>query len=473
MDPVLYWNGVLLEVSRRDFTRGLPGGQQPGPIRTSRAMAIVHLAIHDALAFYRNLGPRSYLSRKGVALPPTIPPAPGPGLEADVVAGAALAALKALYDRSNTFLDGFTPPGDAAAMAYGAAIASVLLAHRDNDGWKRPLHSDPPSNPAAPGHRPDPYQPGQRQLGADWGKVLRFTMSVPGPDGETWHQTLDKYPALTSKHHQDDFLEVRDYGGAARNRRSAQQERIGVYWGYDGANGLGVPPRLYNQVARAILKGRTLNTLELADLFARLNVAMADAGIDAWHWKYDQKLWRPVVGLRLDGRPEADPFWAPYGVPRPNNSAAHYTPDFPAYPSGHATFGAALFQVLRLALATGGGPIQISDVLDVDKAKASNKAVKAVAKEAFSFVSDELDGLAVDPDGSARTRVDQPFRSFAEAVWENAISRVYLGVHWRFDGMPREEVAGQRIGGVPLGLAIGQEANLFFTGSPGSLSGLP
>jgi len=48
MNSVLYWNSVLLEASRRDFTRGYVNGQQPGPIRTSWAMAIVHLAIHDA-----------------------------------------------------------------------------------------------------------------------------------------------------------------------------------------------------------------------------------------------------------------------------------------------------------------------------------------------------------------------------------------------------------------------------------------
>ena len=66
MNPVLYWNSVLLEASRRDFTRGFMGGQQPGPIRTSYAMAIVHLAIHDAVAF-RHHPNAAYLNKKGVA----------------------------------------------------------------------------------------------------------------------------------------------------------------------------------------------------------------------------------------------------------------------------------------------------------------------------------------------------------------------------------------------------------------------
>ena len=36
-----------------------------------------------------------------------------------------------------------------------------------------------------------------------------------------------------------------------------------------------------------------------------------------------------------------------------------------------------------------------------------------------------------------------------------AASRVYLGVHWRFDGLPR--CADDNIGGVPLGLEIAQQ----------------
>ena len=46
MNPVLYWNAVLLEASRRDHSQGYANGQQSGPTNTSRAMAIVHLAIH-------------------------------------------------------------------------------------------------------------------------------------------------------------------------------------------------------------------------------------------------------------------------------------------------------------------------------------------------------------------------------------------------------------------------------------------
>lgn len=460
---VLYWNSVLLEASRRDFSKGSPNGQQPGPIRASRAMAIVHLAIHDAVAFHAGQVGKAYLTRKKIQH--TVAPIPaGATLEA-VIAGAAVTSIRAMYPKDTSPLDDCL----AGQPGYdvGVRIAEALVQHRDKDGWKAPLHRDQPEMLVAYEHRADPHQPGQRQLGPTWGKVWRFTDSVLDAAGqETHHEHLDPWPAAD---YPAQLKEVRDLGGAQRGARTAEQERIGVYWGYDGANGLGVPPRLYNQVARKIVEGRGLGEPELADLFARLNVAMADAAIDAWYWKYCFNLWRPAVGVRLETSGGGDPFWCPYGIPRTNNTPGHYTPDFPAYPSGHATFGAAMFQVLRLALATGNGPIQIADVLAFD-AKAKPKAV---AKETFSFVSDELDGASLDADGSVRTRVEKRFDSFAEAVWENSVSRIYLGVHWRFDGIPSTDTTPVRIGGVPLGLAIGQETNLFFAGGPGAISSLP
>ncbi len=91
-----------------------------------------------------------------------------------------------------------------------------------------------------------------------------------------------------------------------------------------------------------------------------------------------------------------------------------------------------------------------------------------MAKENFTFVSDELNGVATDPDGSPRPKVAKTFKSFAECIWENSVARVYLGVHWRFDAVPR--TPAEVIGGVPLGLAIGEEAHVFFNTLP-SLAG--
>jgi hypothetical protein len=458
MNSVVYWNSVLLEASRRDFTRGYVNGQQPGPIRTSRAMAIVHLAIHDAVAFRQNPA-AAYLNKKNVM--PTIPNLSGP--VDDIIAGAAVRTLKELYPAYTALFNDAVGNVNATAFNDGEKVGAAIIAYRTTDKSGNMITAPQSSAPAYGEHRADPYTPGQPQLGPVWGDVTRFI----GPN----HQPLDPFPGhgstdyLGDPDYLDDFREVRDYGSAPRRARTAAQERIGVYWGYDGANNLGVPPRLYNQIARTLVQKHTptLSIPRTAELFAAINVAMADAGIDAWHWKYVYKLWRPVVAIRNQGAPDGDSFWAPLGAPQTNGAKGTLTPPFPAYPSGHATFGAAVMQALRLGLKTSNQPIELQDVLDVETGMSA-----PIAKETFTLVSDELDGVSTDPDGSVRPRTPITFKNFVEPVWENSVSRIYLGVHWRFDGIPRN--AANNVGGVPLGLAIGQESHDFFNQTP-SLGG--
>jgi hypothetical protein len=105
-----------------------------------------------------------------------------------------------------------------------------------------------------------------------------------------------------------------------------------------------------------------------------------------------------------DGNPltVADPTWQPMGAPG-FGSANDFTPPFPAYVSGHATFGAAVYEVL-------------ADYYHTDKMR-------------FTLYSDEMPG------------VTRSYTRFSQAAEENALSRVYMGVHWDFDA-----TAGQRMG---------------------------
>ena len=80
----------------------------------------------------------------------------------------------------------------------------------------------------------------------------------------------------------------------------------------------------------------------------------------------------------------------------------------------------------------------------------------------FTFVSDELNGITTDADGAPRTRHVRTHSSMAQAMYDNSISRIYLGVHWRFDGTSGSSVqsmlqANDDIGGVPLGRAIARD----------------
>ena len=77
----------------------------------------------------------------------------------------------------------------------------------------------------------------------------------------------------------------------------------------------------------------------------------ADAGISAWECKYFANFWRPITAIReagTDGNPgtAADPAWTPLGAQADNGNGTNFTPPFPAYTSGHATFGAAAFRTI-------------------------------------------------------------------------------------------------------------------------------
>ena len=184
----------------------------------------------------------------------------------------------------------------------------------------------------------------------------------------------------------------------------------GIYWAYDGTPSLCAPPRLYNQIAMHIAAQRKTGAMELARLLALINVAMADAGIAIWESKYHYEFWRPVTGIREpDGNPRTatEPTYSPLGAPASNLAGPNFTPPFPAYPSGHAGFGGALFQTLRDFYGTDRIP--------------------------FTFVSDEFNGATRDNAGNVRPLLPRSFSSLAEAEEENGQSRIYLGIHWAFD----------------------------------------
>ena len=167
-----------------------------------------------------------------------------------------------------------------------------------------------------------------------------------------------------------------------------------------------------------IATDRGLGVVDLSRLLALANVAMAEAGIAIWESKYYYNFWRPVTGVREadvgpsglgDDNPDTfgDPAYLPLCAPASNTVEKNFTPAFPAYPSGHAGFGGAVFETLRAFLGT-------DDV-------------------AFTFVSDELNGVTTDNLGNARPLIPRSFTSLSQAEEENGQSRIYLGIHWRFD----------------------------------------
>jgi hypothetical protein len=382
-------------------------------------MAIVHIATFEAMLAVRG-GFQSYLS-----LPPVTE-------ETSVLAAIAQAAydtLSALYPSQTPLFDvnladALAAVDDGAAKTRGIALgqtaAQAILAMRANDGSALPepelgvnyFTSDDPGR-----WRQDPISLHPLALGANWSQVTPFALQsasqfrVPAP------------PPMTSSSYTvayDETLAVGGDGVVTPTVRSEEGTFIGTYWAYDGTPSLCAPPRLYNQITRMISQERGATALETSRLFAVLNISLADAAISSWESKYFYDFWRPVLAIREadpgygptglgDGNPNTvcDPTYLPLCAPASNTTGPNFTPPFPTYPSGHGTFGGALFENLRNFCGTDSYP--------------------------FTFVSDEYNGVTRDVTGQVRPLLPRTFQSFSQAEEENGQSRIYLGIHWSFD----------------------------------------
>jgi hypothetical protein len=359
-NPVLVWNEAALRAIRADRT--------PPPV-AARNLAVVHLAVHDAVAA---TGGTDRPFRVRFADP----------IDADPAAAAAVAAHRALVElypaRAAEFdetldetLD-LVPEGPAKTrgVTLGQTTAEAVLRWRAADS-RISARSDYRPRPGPGRWRPTPPAHAQPLL-PGWAGVPFFALDDPA----TFRPP--PAPAVGSPEYDRAYQEVRALGGTESVARTRDQTGVAVFWA-DG-DGTVTPPGHWNRIAQTVATDRRLTPRESARLFALLNVAMADAAVVCWECKFRYDVWRPVTAIR-----EADPCWTPL-LP---------TPPFPAYTSGHSSFSGAA----AAALAAFFGTDEV----------------------AFTTTSDGLPG------------VRRSFRSFSEAAGEAGQSRVYGGIHWQFD----------------------------------------
>jgi hypothetical protein len=123
-------------------------------------------------------------------------------------------------------------------------------------------------------------------------------------------------------------------GSAASALRTADETDACLFWASSSGT------YVWNLAAIDLGAAQGFNLSENARLFARLNLAIADALIACWDAKYTFEFWRPVTAIRLldadgDGNLD-DPDWTPLVV----------TPAFPEYTSGHSSIAGAAVTVL-------------------------------------------------------------------------------------------------------------------------------
>ncbi|SCF13470.1 carbohydrate binding domain-containing protein [Micromonospora saelicesensis] len=388
-DPILYWNGILLATYK---ALDLP------PTSSSREAAILHAAMHDAAVSVTGVG-NPYRVRVPVSYPGTMDNVVAPSLHA-AIDRAAYDVLTALYTRhGRSFTDALTraverrPSGvndaeEARGDTVGAAAAAANLQARANDG------SD--NNTAYPVQEnvPGAWRPtnGKAAVSPNWGLVTPFALTSgqqfrPGlPADATGYADL-----LGKQEYRTQVQEIRDYGGRTSSLRTPEQTQIAFFWANDLGGTYKPPGQLFSHT-RIVSEQRQLGILANARLFGLVALALADAAIAAWDAKYQTPvdLWRPVTAIEAT----EGPGWQPLSQTR---EGVPYTPAFPAYISGHATFAGAWSAVMKRFFGT----------------------------DAIAFDATTDDPHAVD--------VVRHMTGFDHAAEENALSRIYLGVHYRFD----------------------------------------
>lgn len=393
---VIDWNAIALNAIQAEGKagRGVP------PTVGSRLMALVSTAVYDTVNAFNTLYP-SY------AVDVNAPK--NTSLEAAAV-GAAYGVLSTQLSGQNSLFsqqlsNSLGEIQDSATSKsrgfnLGILIANQSITLRANDG----SNDNTPYTPPSGDYVWKPETDGDTAnvaLGSNWGGVKTWTIGNIDQFvlKNKLDVTLDGRPDTNPTLYATEIEEVRRYGGLQNTAltttlRNADQTEMAVFFAYDRADTFR-PYGQLNQIAQeiAVREGNTLQ--EDASLFAALNTALADAVIVAWEAKYRELQPRPddiIAGgfAANDGIASTvgDPNWKPLL----SNLMGVNSPPFPDYMSGHSAMGGAFAGVMTHYFG--------DDYV-------------------FSAVSQELPGVV------------RNFNSFYEAGLENALSRVYGGVHVR------------------------------------------
>ncbi|HWX96283.1 MAG TPA: vanadium-dependent haloperoxidase [Solirubrobacteraceae bacterium] len=313
-DAVIEWNRTLLAIVRTKTPQPL----QPPTIHATRAFAMLHLGIYDAVVAVEGGNPYlpEHILRRSAS----------PTAAADQAAHDVLVALypsqqASLDNELNADLAGIRADGRRArGVQAGSAAAQAILANRAQDG----SGVTPPLYSVAPG--PGVFEPTPPATAAftHWANVKPFVLAKAS-------QFRPPAPApLTSSAYVKSLQQVQSLGQNSSTTRTPDQTTIGTFW----SGGIW---DYWNEIAQSASLAHHDTLVQDARLFAQLNVSFADSVIAFYDAKYTYDVWRPQSAIRT-GFPgfTANPTWTPLGK----------TPAEPSYPGAHATISAAGASVL-------------------------------------------------------------------------------------------------------------------------------
>jgi hypothetical protein len=352
-----------------------------GPLAV-RQFAVLHAAMFDAA---------NSIERRYTPFHVRVQASSGASPEAAVAQAAhdVLVALvpgagpRAQYDAALAATLSRLPPGRASqGAAVGRAAASHVLAWRASDGIFGPAvpYSLPAIaglwQPAAPG-----VPPGLTQLPT----ATPFTLQT------ITQFMVPRHPELNSARYATDFEEVKAIGAAGSVTRTPTQTQTALL--FAGSITSTSIFMMWNNVTREVTLSRHLSLLDSARLFAFVNASMIDSLLSTQTAKFSYGLWRPITAIRnaaIDENPAttAEIGWTPLLG----------TPPYPSYPGNMAGIGACAALALQHGLGTGEVAFAVTWI-----------------------------GSGGNPN------VTRQYASFSQLAQEEADSRIYGGIHYRFD----------------------------------------
>jgi hypothetical protein len=372
-EVVLQWSGIL------QTSLSVPGAIPPS-VFFPRPYAMLHVAMFDALNSI------DYRYREQIV---RVRATDSASREVAVAQAAHDVMVSMIPSQAATFeaalaatLARFSGEARAEGVRIGSEAAAACLENRRFDGWNVPpqtyVLADLPGNwqPTPPANAPAALVHYQDVTPFVVSSRLRFMPEAP--------------PALTSERYAQDFNEVKRLGGMGSTERTAEQTQTARLWASVGFST--TAPAVWFNVGRDLALARGWDGVDTARALALLGMAIHDALLTSFSSKFMYGLWRPTTAIReaaRDGNAATEPnatFVSLIG-----------TPPYPSYPGNMACIGASSAAVFE---RVWGG----------DSAS-----------------------MTVTWTGINQSNVTRTYNGFRQLADEQAISRIYAGIHFKFD----------------------------------------
>ncbi len=269
--------------------------------------------------------------------------------------------------------------------AHGQEVAASIWRFSSTDLVGHNAHLNPFPNPVnAQGCDWVPTDNvADRGMFSQWGNVRRFALSQNDLDAliSPFDCDSDKNSVIYSQ-----AYEMYVLANIAKNDPSGEMANIAEFWSDDRVGWTFSPASRFVAIADQIVQKEKFNLEKACVLYAQLGLAENEASVIAWYNKYKFNVERPITYIRRVIDPNFEIPWL------------GFTPPFPAYPSGHSTFGYAGVVILESYV---GGSYEFTDHCHEGR---------------------------TDFYGGPRT-----FNTLRNLADENAFSRLPLGVHYRMD----------------------------------------